>query len=264
MPVSARECRREMPDFLGFGHSHIVAIAKGCYELQQSGAPFAGQFFYLYDPEFTPALTSGGGGRRLHPRILEKIETLAPQFVALSIGGNEHNALSMVQLNRRFDFISSERPDLPLETGAEILPEAVITEAVREWMEDTFSTIRAFREATQLPLVQLEAPPPLPREQVLAYPKEFFRAAVDLRKLSSEALRHKMWRIQAKLFRELCEHEDVLYISAPTDLIGEDGMLARPAWGQDASHANSLFGRRMVEEMMARFSPREFEEANDG
>ncbi|MGH6813907.1 MAG: hypothetical protein ACREDM_16745 [Methylocella sp.] len=45
-----------MLTFIGFGHSHIVAIAKGCYELQHigrtfAGSPFVGHFYYLHDPE---------------------------------------------------------------------------------------------------------------------------------------------------------------------------------------------------------------------
>jgi len=45
-----------MTKILGLGHSHIVAIAKGCYELQHEGfrlggAPLESRFVYLYDPE---------------------------------------------------------------------------------------------------------------------------------------------------------------------------------------------------------------------
>ena len=54
-----------MTKILGLGHSHIVAIAKGCYELQDEGfqlggAPLVSRFLYLYDPELTPTLTEEG------------------------------------------------------------------------------------------------------------------------------------------------------------------------------------------------------------
>lgn len=258
-PLARYYKSRDMHSLLGFGHSHIVAVAKGCYDLQHMGlsfadAPLAAEFYYLYDPEFTPALIVGAEGRNLHPHIVEKIEQVDPLCILLSIGGNEHNALSVVQLYRRFDFILSERPDLPLEPGADVLPEAVVAETLRERMENTLATIRAFREATRLPIALLEPPPPLPTEQVLAYPKEFFRAAVDHRKLSTEALRHKMWRVQASLYRELCDRLGVVYVPVPAELTDDRGMLAKAAWGQDATHANALFGRRMIEELMSRMS----------
>lgn len=247
--------------FVGFGHSHIVAIAKGSYELQHAGEtfagePFLGHFFYLFDAEFMPASTSGEEGPRLNSAILEKIEQTNPRFVLLALGGNEHNALSVVRLHRRFDFILSERPDLPLEPDADILPEAAVRELLRERMEDAFATARAFAETIRLPMVQMEPPPPLPTEQILAYPKEFFRHAVDPKKLSTERFRYKMWRIQANLYREFCEKNDLVYVPVPADLQDESGMLARQAWGQDATHANAHFGRRMIQELMLRLGER--------
>lgn len=246
--------------FVGLGHSHVVALAKGAYALQASaamfdGRPIAGRFHYLYDKTFEPAFVDGATRLALNPKILEALAAGAPEFVLASMGGNEHNVLSIVQLYQRYDFILGEAPDLPLEPNAEILPEALIRETLREWMDEKVAVLRAVRRATTLPIVQIAPPPPLPRAQVIAHPKEFFRNAVDLRKLSPDPLRHKMWRLQLGLYRELCAEIGVLYVEAPPDMLDGDGMLAEKAWGGDATHANEFFGRAMVAAALGRIAP---------
>jgi len=48
----------------------------------------------------------------------------APRFDAIVsvIGGNGHFRLGLVNNSRRHDFVLPEAPDLPLESGAEIIP----------------------------------------------------------------------------------------------------------------------------------------------
>ena len=243
-----------MLNFVAFGHSHVVALARGAYALQEAGATFQGEpvacaFNYLYDPAFEPPFVEGQPGV-LNPAFAAALEQHAPRFLITSVGGNEHNALAMVRSDPPFDFILGESPDLPLDRAAEILPEAAVRETIRDWMEDKIAVLRALRAATSVPIAQIEPPPPLPREQVLAYPKEFFRSALNLRKMSPDVLRMKMWRLQTGLYREICARLGVTCVPTRPDLIGPDGMLARHAWGQDATHANTAYGEAMVGEAL--------------
>ena len=257
MTAQGETTRPGATHFVGVGHSHIVALANGAYELQAAGATFAGapftcRFHYLYAPDFEPNIVQDGSGPTLNPAIVQAVEQDEPRFYIASVGGNEHNVLSIVQLYQRYDFILGDDPGLPLEPGAEIIPESVIRETLREWMEPKIAVLRAIRARTPRPIAQIEPPAPLPRAQVLAHPKEFFRKKVDLTKLSPDMLRHKMWRLQTSLYREICAELDVLYIEAPPEMIGPDNMLARHVWGGDATHANDLFGQKMVERALRR------------
>ncbi|MGD9540689.1 MAG: hypothetical protein AB7V61_07115, partial [Methylocystis sp.] len=97
-----------MAKILGLGHSHIVAIAKGCYDLQHEGfklggAPLVSRFVYLYDPELTPTLGEENASSRLNPRLRGIIKEERPDGIVVSVGGNEHIALSVTQTNERFD-----------------------------------------------------------------------------------------------------------------------------------------------------------------
>jgi hypothetical protein len=236
---------------VALGHSHVVALAKGAYALQARGARVAGEafacrFHYLYDPKYEPAFVDAAGGRALNPAILDALGDKDPRFVLTSVGGNEHNVLSIAQRTRRFDFILGEQPDLALDPRAELVPESAIRETLRDWMQDKTDILRAIRATTRIPIVQIEPPPPLPREQVLAYPNEFFRSLLDQRHMSPDVLRHKMWRIQTEVLREICAEIEAIYIETPPEMIDRHGMLAKAAWGKDATHANETYGEAMV------------------
>ncbi|ULO22697.1 hypothetical protein [Methylocystis sp. SB2] len=250
-----------MTKILGLGHSHIVAIAKGCYELQHEGfrlggAPLLSRFLYLYDPEITPTLAEEGSASRLNARLRQIIDEERPDGVVLSVGGNEHIALSVTQPKERFDFILGAEPELDLEQGAEVLPEAAIRETLREKMAPTLSTIEAIRNETAAPIVCLEPPPPFPNSRILECPQEFFRKSFDPKKLSGEMFRYKMWRTQSALYREVCARADILFATVPTEFIAPSGVLAKVVWGADASHANALFGRRMIQSAAELIEPR--------
>lgn len=250
-----------MTKILGLGHSHIVAIAKGCYELQHegfqlAGAPLVSRFIYLYDPELTPTLAEESDSSRLNPRLRRIIEEEGPDGIVLSVGGNEHIALSVMQPKERFDFILGAEPELDLEPGAVVLPEAAVRETLRERMTPTLATIEAIRKETAAPLVCLEPPPPLPNSRIIQCPQEFFRRSFDPHRLSGDAFRYKMWRTQSALYRDICMREDILFAAVPAEFVAASGMLAEAVWGADASHANALFGRRMIQAAAELLEPR--------
>jgi hypothetical protein len=113
----------------------------------------------------------------LPPKLSEQLADEAWDFVLLVCGGNEHNVLGIVRNKRPFDFVLSSAPGLPLQPGYELVPEALICEVLKSYMAKSLQTMRAFRAATELPVMQLE-PPPLPNHRVLAYPREIVRASL--------------------------------------------------------------------------------------
>ncbi|MCX7900236.1 MAG: hypothetical protein N2444_09180, partial [Methylocystis sp.] len=107
-----------MTKILGLGHSHVVAIAKGCYALQDeqfkvADAPLRSRFIYLYEPTLLPTLFDESEPPSLNPALCKIIEDENPDFLVLSVGGNEHIALSVAQKGDRIDFILGAEPGLP-------------------------------------------------------------------------------------------------------------------------------------------------------
>jgi len=244
-----------MTRYLGFGHSHIVAVAKGAYALQakeqaNAGTPAEASFHYLYDAPFHPAWleaeqreTAG----RLNGAILDKLLSAAPQFVVLSVGGNEHNVLSFSAQDRPYDFILSEEPDAPLCANAEIIPESAIRETLHGWMKDKIAILDALSRASAAPCMLISPPPPLPRAHVLAHPGELVRLGVDSLQIAPEHLRAKMWHLQTRIYEKICADINVAFIPVPPEFIDENGMLTAEACGNDATHANEIFGEAVMQ-----------------
>ena len=242
-----------MTFILGFGHSHIVAIAEGfslwrCTAAQAEGV--ASQFHYLHAPEFTPNVAAAETG--LNGAILEKFAQPDLCATFLSVGGNEHNILSVLQNFGRIDFILGEEPDLPLEAGAEILTEAALREALRGRARQPLAAIAAFGRVEARPMIFFEAPPPLPTHHIVEHPGDLLGPAGHRAPISPERLRYKMWRLSCALYREACEAAGIAYLPVPPSLIDAQGMLAAQGLGPDATHANERFGLVMVKQAMGR------------
>lgn len=237
-------------NIIGFGHSHIVALANGAYALQAEGYRFqgdeiSGQFHYLYGPEFEPAFVANEGLPKLNPRISEILAADDYDLVLACLGGNEHNALSIVQVDPKYDFIPARAPQASVAQDAQFIPEGVILETLRGTMSQSVTTLSLIKAATRRPVVAVGPPPPLPRERVLDCPREFL-GFFDLRKLSEDRIRHKMWLSQLSLLEEICAERQILFSEPPPEACDATGMLAREFWGKDASHGNDAYGKRMI------------------
>lgn len=247
-----------MSDFIGFGHSHVVALANGFDEIRHDAqSPFstiAGEFHYLYSPEFIPNCEDSGGRTVLNARVLDALAGSGGAPVILSLGGNEHNVLSILQLFEKFDFILGEKPELRLQGEVEIYPEAMLRETLRDWMGDTLCALRTFRDASEAPMVQIEPPPPIPKAHILAHPGELLPEPKTRGKIAPECVRHKMWRVTTRLYRETCAAVGVDYIEVPPQALDADGMLAAPYLGTDATHANAAFGSMMLKMALLRLT----------
>lgn len=237
-----------MCSFVAFGHSHVVALARGFDEMPAEPDHPNGGFHYLHDARFAPNLIDSGGREDLNLNLRRLVDEVGSGSVILSIAGNEHNVLSILQTFGKFDFVLGERPELPLEPGTEVFPEAMVRETLRDWLDDGFRLLAAFRAASSAPMAQLEAPPPLPRAHVLAHPGELLPDPASRDKLSPEIFRYKVWRVQSGLYREVCRRCGITYVPVFPDMMDRDGMLAAPFHSKDATHANAAFGRRMMRE----------------
>jgi hypothetical protein len=239
--------------FIAFGHSHIVAFAKGAYEYEATELPaeaprIQSQFIYLYDPAYNPILQGPPEAAVLNPKLNEHLADTDWDFVVLVCGGNEHNVLGIVRNKRPFDFVLNSEPDLPLQPGYELVPEALIREVLKNYMAEPLRTMRAFRAATSLPLVQLEPPPPLPNRRVLAYPRELLRASLLRKNIAPELIRHKLWRLESEIYCKFCDEAGIAYLRAPASMVDANGMLAEAGWGADATHANPRYGLEVVKD----------------
>ncbi len=235
---------------IGFGHSHIVALANGVYALQAEGHRFqgnevSGRFHYLYGADFEPPFAEVEGRPKLNPHIAETLAAEDYDLVIACLGGNEHNALSIVQIDPKYDFAPARDPQARVDPDAQFIPEGVIKEALLGTMTQSVKTLSLIKAATRRPVVAAAPPPPLPRERVLECPKEFL-GFFDLRKLNEDRIRRKMWLSQLSLMEEICREGQIIFSEPPSEALDANGMLTQAFWGKDASHGNDAYGKKMI------------------
>ncbi len=235
---------------IGFGHSHIVALANGAYALQAEGHRFqgndvSGRFYYLYGTDFEPPFAETDGSPKLNLRISEILAANDYDLVIACLGGNEHNALSIVQVEPKYDFAPARDPQASIDPDARFIPEGVIRGTLRGTMTQNVTTLSLIKEATRRPVVAVAPPPPLPRQRVLERPKEFL-GFFELRKLNEDRIRRKMWLSQLSLMEEICRERQIIFSEPPAEALDANGMLASAFWGKDASHGNDTYGKMMT------------------
>lgn len=239
----AREARTDPsgpggPVLIGHSHSEsIFAAAK------IAGTPLDG-FNFWTAPQ--PALNADRTA--FHPDIAER---LSRGTVISAVGGAVHNIIGLVRHPVAFDFILPERPDLPLEHEAMLIPYATIQALVAHHLQEYLEIIGLVRAASCNAVFHIEAPPPLANgDRVLGdVPWMFFP---DLtREVSPASLRYKLWRVASALTAQYCSERGIAVIPHPPGSVDEHGFLKQEYYA-DAMHVNTAYGALVLAQVEAR------------
>lgn len=239
------------------GHSHLFSIAGGCEAL---GFPSDRTTRLSLSPIEEKYLAEGDAAVLAHVRdaieahlrgflgtgpegALEAHIRDAGLQVLLSLGGNEHNLVGMVNTGGDHDFLWPGE-DGALRPGSTIVPFG----AVRAMMERHSVYFRDLLEAivtlTGGRVAFLESPPPI-RDSAFVFANldPIFQATYgDAVTVNPPEFRHKLWRLRCTLFAGHCARLGVPYVAVPRELM-QDGRYLRPeALAGDATHANAWFG----------------------
>ena len=69
------------------------------------------------------------------------------------------------------------------------------------------------------------------------------------------SLRHKLWRLHSHLVAEDCHAAGIEFVPAPPGAQDGRGYLAEAAYGDDSTHCNTWYGRRVIEQIVRRHRP---------
>lgn len=245
------------PEVVLVGHSHCYAILSA-YDMAawDRVGPVRIHRFFMMDEEYQPILLLG---ERINPELHRRLsETLSSRPVAagfLSVDGNAHTVFALVQHPRPFDFVLSECPDLPLQEGAEIVPEAFVRAALDERLRMTERLMAALRRSVDIPLYHLESVPPVPSDQhILQTQESIFWESLRLGELgvAPASMRFKLWRLHSALVAEICRRHDIAFVPAPPETLDAKGFMVERAWfPRDATHGNSWYGSRVLRQIAA-------------
>ena len=225
------------------GHSHLTALQRARIE---AGAGPEMAFCGVTHADFHPESVEG----RLHPAIMAQIEAMPAELYVSMLGGNDHCVLCLVNDPRPFDFVLPEAPELYTDPGAEIVPAGMLRAELLRRVTGHLDTLAAFRATVRGPMLHVESPPPIPSAAFIAINPDTFGPLLAARGAAPGLLRYKMWRLHSGLYREACERLGITFLPAPREMQDEHGMLPPEAW-RDATHANTLYGRHVLAQILA-------------
>ena len=251
---------------VGIGHSHIMSLFYSQQDqLDAWQTPTTHlHWILLQNQEFQPNVVSEGNRTVLSPALRRRLDKeLAslrevPPFLIASISGNEYQFIGHVEHPRHFDFALPERPDLPVRCGVEIIAPSLMRKTFERSMEHPLSVMNALREATSLPIVFLQSPPPVASADYIRANAGPFQQAIQENGVAPASLRMKLWLLQSSIFRQRCEELGCRYLEVASEVVDGAGFLLESASWPDSVHGNRSYGASVIQ-----WIDREFQKAHE-
>jgi len=249
------------------GHSHLSTIVSALVPREgETYDPEEGCEYFIFNTiqqgaNFQFSVPAEDGGYVLNPELVRLIDERVPrnyQRVLVSMfGGNAHNALTLLEHPKPFDFILPEQPDCPRISGTQLLPYGLISQFIYKLAEPYMLNLATLRNAFSDPVIHIESPPPIGDDAyVLENLEGYFRDQAEDPKPAPRWLRYKLWRLHSALVREHADALGVEFLAAPAEALEEDGFLARSDYGNDSTHAGANYGLRIMKQLEARMGMR--------
>lgn len=239
------------PRLFIIGHSHLAAIETAHRHRQLTGnGTLAATFLQLRRPGLRMNPDAAPDSPEAWSPAARKLYAEArPERVVSCIAGNSHTVLGLVEHPQRFDFVLDEAPDLPLDDSREILPCALVSALMTRQMQNGIKVMQAMRHLATVPVVHVDAPPPVASaEHILAHP-DAFEAQLKAQGLTPAIIRLKLWRLQSALTRRLCQEHGFAFLPPPETALTAEGYLAPQAWNPDPSHGNAWYGEQVLAQL---------------
>ena len=240
------------------GHSHLGPIRGGLSLMAPKSRRGAEGHFFVHDvwAKRTPYADSAPeGGVAFNAEVMRLIDEVVPRDMPRcyvgTLGGNGHVLLALARHPRPFDFILPERPELPRDEAAELLPYEFFLEALKPLMMPYVWQMVAFRQAIGESFLCVETPPPYGDDSYVATHLGDYVPNPDA--IVSRVSRYKCWRAHSYLLRFFCRHNDVDFLPAPRESMDEEGFLKREFYGADATHGNDRYGQLVVRQIEEKY-----------
>lgn len=246
---------------VGIGHSHLMAFVYAQEARIAQGQQIRTHMHWilLQDEEFNPNLVPKGDRTVLNPalrrRMDKEIAALreVPPFLYASVSGNEYLYVGHTEHPRPFDFYLPERPDLPVRSGAEIIASSLMRKTLERSMENAVAIMSALREATDIPIVFIQSPPPVFSNEHIRNNPGPFKEAIQENGVTPSHLRMKLWLLQSSIYRRRCEELGCRYLEVPGEVVDDSGFLQEPGSWPDSVHANPWYGEIVLKRIESEF-----------
>jgi len=69
--------------------------------------------------------------------------------------------------------------------------------------------------------------------------------------ITAPLVRYKLWKLHSKLIEDECKKLNIEFLLAPNKFIDANGFLTEEGYAKDTTHANSLYGREVISQIIA-------------
>lgn len=188
-------------------------------------------------------------------QFLERSQGLARHDLVVSmVGGNQHNAIGLVQHPEAFDFHLPARPDLPPLPRREIVPCGVLRDMFDHGLRGKDGErIVKLRQATPARVVHVCPPPPKEDAEHIMRRHEtlFLKQGLLENGVTPAPIRLKLWLLQVSVAQALCAEWGVEFLPVPAGTQTAAGYLAPAYYADDATHANPAYASLMLGQLKA-------------
>lgn len=242
------------------GHSHLSSIVSALLPREgETYDPDHGCEYFIFDTmkygssyQFT--IPDQSGNYILNPQLTRLVDERVPKtyqrvFVSM-FGGNAHNALTLLEHPKPFDFILPEQPDYSRVFGARLLPHGLISRFIFKLAEGYMLNLATLKNAFPDPVFHIESPPPIGDDQyILDNLDHYFRDQAENPTPAPRALRYKLWRLHSGMIRAHAEAHGVQFMPSPVDAVDGEGFLLPSDYANDATHAGPVYGLRVLKQL---------------
>ena len=180
-----------------------------------------------------------------------KIHLANADAICLSLLGDAHTQLGLVNNPQPFDFILDNHDDTVGNSRAQFIPKSLIAKTMK------ISTKLFINYAETLiglashakPFIQIESPPPIASEEhIYAHPVGFEKKITTLG-ISPRQLRRKLYLLHGEIIQEYCKKLGIEYLPSPVASKDTQGYLKEKYWATDPSHANAEYGSLVLDDV---------------
>lgn len=174
-------------------------------------------------------------------------------MVVSTIGGNQHQTVSLMQHPLAFDFLLDEPETIAqIDTDKQLVTYNILYDFF--WGGITNGDgkrLRRLKDHSRCKVFHLVPPPPKrDANHILEHHETHFaNAGLAKRGVSPSKLRLNMWKLQLAVLKRFTSDCEIELLLPPKESLDPDGYLAREFYANDATHANENYGELIIEKL---------------
>lgn len=170
------------------------------------------------------------------------------------VGGNQFNAIGMMQHPEPFNFFAPDSDNADILPGEHLIPVHAIESMFNKYAGKARQNFLVeAKEYFKGRLFHAVPPPPkFDNEFIRLHAETLFRdRGIETYGVTRPEVRMKLWQAQVRAMRRLYEPLGIGVLMPPPECVDAGGYLKNEAYGPDATHANDLYGRHVIGQVVA-------------